>query len=78
MTPVRRTSEASNPPMTFDGYCEKEIKIAVSKSCDVIETHILTNSEEFKSCLLDNLHPNERGHRIIADIVLEWMSSYSE
>ncbi len=78
MTPVRRTSEASNPPMTFDGYCEKEIEIAVSKSCDVIETHVLTNSAEFKSCLLDNLHPNERGHRIIADIVLDWMSNYSE
>ena len=79
LTPTRRKSAPTNPPMTFDGYCEKEMQIADALGIDVIPIHTYTNSDEFKANILsDNLHLNEKAHRIIADAILDWMSKYTE
>lgn len=72
-TPVTRTNRtgANSQGLTLADYCNYEKQIAQAKNLQVIDLFTLTNTDEFKSHLSDGLHPDEIGHRIIADLILE-------
>lgn len=71
MTPVYRTKSVSSPAMSLSGYADSITDIATAKEVDVIPMLTLTNTGDFYLYLVDGLHPNETGQRMIADIVLE-------
>lgn len=71
MTMAYRTRTVSSPVMSFLNYANSIKSIAALKNVPVIDLTRFTNSSEFKSHLVDGLHPDEIGQRMIADILLE-------
>lgn len=71
-TPTVRTNKTgtNTQGLTLANYADYEKTIAASESVDVIDLLTLTNTTEFKAHLPDGLHPDEIGHRIIADLIL--------
>ena len=71
MTPVRRTKTVSSPVMPLVNYAVSIMEVAASKNVPVIDTIKLTDTPEFEQHLVDGLHPDEIGQRMIADALLE-------
>ncbi len=71
MTPVYRTKTVSNPVMGLSGYADSITEKATEKGVTVVPMLSLTNNADFKAHLVDGIHPDETGHRMIADIVLD-------
>ena len=71
-TPVYRTSKTgtNTQGLYLWDYCDIEKSIAATKNIKVIDQYTLTNNNKFVSYLPDGLHPNEKGHRIMADNIL--------
>lgn len=71
-TPTIRTNRtaANTQGLTLADYVGFEKSIASSKNLQVIDLFTLTNTAEFKAHLSDGLHPDEIGHRMIADLIL--------
>lgn len=72
-TPTVRTNRtaANTQGLTLADYANFEQDIAGAKNLKVIDLFTLTNTDEFKAHLSDGLHPDEIGHRMIADLILE-------
>lgn len=78
MTPVYRTKTVSSPAMNLTGYCNSIASVAAAANVQVIDMHSsLTNSAEFTDHLVDGLHPDEAGQRIIADILIDEINKIS-
>lgn len=71
MTPVHRTKAVSSPAMSFINYAISIMDVAASKNVPVVDTIKLTDTPEFDQHLVDGLHPDEIGQRMIADTLLE-------
>ena len=71
-TPVYRTSRtnANAQGLTLTDYANIEKAIANSHNLLVIDQYTLTNNYTFRSYLPDGLHPDEMGHRIMANNIL--------
>lgn len=71
-TPVTRTNRTgkNSAGLYLSDYCTIEKNLAQAMNLQVIDLNALTNTAEFKATLNDGLHPNEMGHRIIADLIL--------
>ncbi len=71
-TPTTRTNRtgANSAGMYLSDYCTIEKNIATAMGLEVIDLNTLTNTTAFKAHLSDGLHPDEIGHRIIADLIL--------
>lgn len=71
-TPVTRTNKTNknSANMYLSDYCTIEKNLASAMNLEIIDLNALTNTTEFKATLNDGLHPNEMGHRIIADLIL--------
>ena len=72
-TPVYRTSKTgtNTQGLTLQDYCNIIKSIATSKSIKCIDLYALTNDGVFITHCPDGLHPNEIGHKIIADLIIE-------
>jgi len=71
VTPVYRTKSVSSPAMSMSGYVASITALAASRDIPVIPLFSLTNTSDFTAHLIDQLHPDETGHRMIADHVLK-------
>lgn len=71
-TPTTRTNKTAknSAGLYLSDYCDIEIELAEAMNLQVIDLNALTNTTEFKATLNEGLHPNEMGHRIIADLIL--------
>lgn len=71
-TPVTRTNKTAknSAGLYLSDYCAIEKELAEAMNLQVLDLNTLTNTAEFKATLNEGLHPNEMGHRIIADLVL--------
>lgn len=71
-TPTTRTNRTAqnSAGLYLSDYCTIEKNLAQAMNLQVIDLNVLTNTDEFKATLNDGLHPNEMGHRIIADLIL--------
>lgn len=72
-TPVYRTSKTgtNTQGLTLQDYCNIIKSVAVSKGIKCIDLYTLTNDGKFISYVPDGLHPNEVGHKIMADLIIE-------
>ena len=72
-TPVYRESRtgANAVGLTLYDYAEIEMAIATEKGIKAIDQYMLTNNQKFIKYCPDKLHPNEIGHKIIADNILQ-------
>ena len=81
LTPIVRTSKtaANDAGLFLVDYVSIEQEIALEKNVESINMFQLTNNGRFVNYLTDGLHPNEVGHRILADIIIEQcdLMSYS-
>ena len=71
-TPVFRTSKtgANSQGLYLYEYVQIEQDIAEDKGLKVIDQYKLTNNNKFINYVPDGLHPNEMGHRIMAENIL--------
>lgn len=53
-------------------YVNTEKTIAANNNCEVIDLFTLLNTTEFAATCSDGLHPNEIGHEMIAEKILEY------
>jgi lysophospholipase L1-like esterase len=72
VTPVTRATNNANAGSKYlSDYAQWVRDSAAAKSVDVIDLYALTASDDlFKSQLPDNIHPNETGQKMIADLIL--------
>ncbi len=72
-SPVYRTSKTGKNSAGLDlkDYCNLIKNVAQVKNCKYIELYDPTNDGKFITYCPDGLHPNEIGHKIMADIILE-------
>lgn len=73
VTPTSRTVEASNElNLTLANYAEYIKTVAANNDIKCIDLYSLTKTnKQFKLSLPDGLHPNEVGHGIIADLLID-------
>lgn len=71
-TPVFRTSRtgANSQGLYLYDYVQIEQDIAEDKGLKAIDQYKLTNNNKFINYVPDGLHPNEMGHRIMAENIL--------
>ena len=71
-TPVYRESKtgSNSQGLTLYDYAVIEMNIAAAKELKAIDLYKLTNNQKFIRYLPDALHPNEIGHQMIADFIL--------
>lgn len=70
LTPTRRSTNSTNTQgLKLIDYADAEKEIATTLNVRVIDLYDFTNNSTFKGQLSDGLHPNETGHRILADII---------
>lgn len=72
-TPIYRTSKTGKNTvgLTLLDYVDFEKEIAESHNLKVIDQYTLTNNSKFINYLPDGLHPNEMGHRLMADNIIK-------
>lgn len=72
VTPVYRTSKtgANTRGLTLQDYCTLIKNIATAKNIKCIDLYPLTNDGVFITYCPDGLHPNEIGHKIMADLIV--------
>lgn len=72
-SPVYRTSKTGKNSAGLDlkDYCNLIKNVAQTKGCKYIDMYTPTNDGKFITYCPDGLHPNEMGHKIMADIILE-------
>lgn len=73
VTPVYRTSMtgANSRGLYLYDYVDFIKSVATEKSIKCIDLYTRTNDSNFINYCPDGLHPNEMGHRLIADHILE-------
>lgn len=72
-TPVYRTSKTgkNNQGLTLLDYCNIIKELAASSNIKCIDLYTLTNDGKFITYCPDGLHPNEVGHKIMADLIVQ-------
>lgn len=72
-TPVYRTSKTgeNTQGLTLQDYCNIIKTVSTAKSIKCIDLYPLTNDGVFITFCPDGLHPNEVGHKIIADLIVD-------
>ena len=71
-TPTRRSSDdANNIGLYLQDYADIEKTVAETNELKVIDLYTLTNNSLFKAYIPDGLHPDETGHKLIADLILD-------
>lgn len=72
VTPTRRRLNSTNAGgLTLRDYSVFITDVAASKNVPVIDLYAMSYSnQEFIDSLIDGIHPNESGQRIIADLIL--------
>lgn len=72
-TPTYRTNKtaANSAGLTLADYANIEKQLADVYDVQVIDLYNLTNNNAFKATLTDGLHPDETGHRMLADIIID-------
>jgi len=68
---ARSTNGANSVGLRPSGYATIEKEIGEAKNLKVINMYALTDNADYKAQLPDGLHPNEIGHRMIANLILE-------
>ena len=73
VTPTPRTDATGNNArgMKLVNYANIEKTVASTYGCTVIDLNSLLNSTAFKNHLPDGLHPDEAGHAMIAETIIE-------
>lgn len=73
VTPVYRTSKTgkNSQGLTLNDYCTIIKNVAAAKNIKCIDLYPLTNDGKFITYCPDGLHPNEIGHRIMADLIIQ-------
>ena len=73
VSPVYRTSKTgqNTQGLTLWDYCNLIKAIAQTKSIKYIDLYTATNDGVFITYCPDGLHPNEIGHKIMADLIIE-------
>ena len=73
VTPVYRTSKTgvNTQGLTLQDYCTLIKNVASAKGIKCIDLYPLTNDGVFINYVPDGLHPNEIGHKIMADLIIE-------
>ena len=71
-TPVYRTSKtgANTQGLTLKDYCDFIADIAEENEIKCIDLYTKTNDGVFITFCPDGLHPNEVGHKIMADYII--------
>lgn len=71
-TPTVRPNKTNrnSAGLYLSDYCTIEKNLAMAMDLDIIDLNVLTNNDAFKATLNDGLHPNEFGHRILANLIL--------
>lgn len=79
VTPVYRTSKtgANTQGLTLQDYCTIIKNVATAKNIKCIDLYPLTNDGVFINYVPDGLHPNEIGHKIMADLIISQYESLS-
>lgn len=72
VTPVYRTSKtgSNTQGLTLNDYCQLIKTISDNKNIKCIDLYPLTNDNVFITYCPDGLHPNEIGHKIMADLII--------
>lgn len=72
-TPVYRTSKTgkNSQGLTLNDYCTMIKDISSSSNIKCIDLYTLTNDKVFITYCPDGLHPNEVGHKIMADLIVK-------
>lgn len=74
----RNRTSANSAGLTLADYADIEKDIAISKSLIFIDLYNLTkNFPNWSSYLPDGLHPNEIGHKIIAELLIDNYGIYT-
>ena len=68
---ARSSNSANSAGLKPSDYAAIEAEIGANKNLPVIDLYALTDNAEYKNQLPDGLHPNEIGHRIIANHILK-------
>lgn len=70
--PVYRTSKtgANTQGLTLQNYCDLIENVATAKGIKYLDLYTLTNDGSFITYCSDGLHPNEVGHKVIADYII--------
>ena len=79
-TPVYRTSKTgpNTQGLTLQDYCNIIKNVSAAKGIKCIDLYPLTNDGVFITFCPDGLHPNEVGHKIIADLIVDEYEKLSE
>lgn len=73
VTPVYRTSKTgkNTQGLKLKDYCDIIKSVAAAKGIKCIDLYTLTNDGVFITYCPDGLHPNEVGHKIMADLIIQ-------